>query len=193
LKDNKRDFELIKQALKGNQKAYNELVNLYKHAVFVIIYRMVHNKEEAEDLTQEAFIKAFSSLSSFSEEYPFSTWLFKIATNNCIDYLRKRKLRTYSIDKPIELKHNEVKFELPDKEPDPEHNLIYKERTKLIQQAIDSLPEKYKTCIILRHIKEKSYEEIAKALKLPVGTVKARVFRGREMLNKQLKNILKGY
>ena len=151
---------------------------------------MVKNIHEAEDLTQEAFIKAFNSLRSFNEDYAFSTWLYKIATNNCIDFFRKRKLQTYSLDKPVKYKDSELKHELPDPELNPEKNIIARERSDIIQDAIKTLPEKYYTAIILRHRREKSYEEIAEILNLPLGTVKARIFRAREMLNKALKDRL---
>jgi len=151
---------------------------------------MVRNQHEAEDLTQEAFIKVYNSLNSFNEEYAFSTWLFKIATNNCIDYFRKRKLQTLSLDKPIQYKDSEMQQEYPDPELNAEKILIARERSRIIHEAINSLPKKYYRAIDLRHRAEKSYEEIAEILDLPLGTVKARIFRAREMLNKLLKDKL---
>jgi RNA polymerase sigma factor (sigma-70 family) len=185
-----RDFELIRDAKAGSVKAYDELINKYRAAVYNLVFRMVRNQHEAEDLMQEAFIKVYNSLNSFNEEYAFSTWLFKIATNNCIDYFRKRKLQTLSLDKPIKYKDSEMQHEYADPELDAEKTLIAKERSKLIQEAINALPKKYYVAIDLRHREEKSYEEIAEILKLPLGTVKARIFRAREMLNKTLKDIL---
>ncbi len=184
------DSELVKRAKNGDGKAYDELTLLYKDAVYNIIYRMVHNHQEAEDLLQEAFIKAYNSIGSFNEEYAFSTWLFKIATNNCIDFFRKRKLRTYSMDETIRYKDDEIKHEYADTEPTAEKEMLASEKSRFIRQAIDNLPEKYKKVIILRHQDEKSYEEISEMLNLPLGTVKARIFRAREMLNKSLKDIL---
>ena len=96
------DSELINKAKNGDSKAYEGLLKKYRNSVYNLVYRMVHDIEEAEDLTQEAFIKAFHSLASFNEDYAFSTWLYKIATNNCIDFFRKRKLQTYSLDKPVQ-------------------------------------------------------------------------------------------
>ena len=181
------DTELISQAKRGEGKAYDKLLNKYRNSVYNLVYRMVRDVQEAEDLTQEAFIKAFNSLAQFNEEYAFSTWLYKIATNNCIDFFRKRKLQTLSLDKPIKYKDSEIHQEIPDTDLNPEKSILAKERSAIIREAIDSLPEKYHSAIILRHAEEKSYEEIAEILNLPIGTVKARIFRAREMLNKALK------
>ena len=185
------DSELIKRAKGGDSTAYDGLLKKYKSSVYNLVYRMVRDVQEAEDLTQEAFIKAFNSLASFNEDYAFSTWLYKIATNNCIDFFRKRKLQTYSLDKPIQYKDSEIQHEIPDPDLNPEKSIIARERTTLIQEAIRTLPEKYYTAIVLRHNEEKSYEEIAEVLDLPLGTVKARIFRAREMLNKALKDRLR--
>lgn len=186
----KNDSDLVKRAKKGDGKAYDELNRLYKDAVYSIIYRMVHNRQEAEDLTQEAFIKAYNSINSFNEEYAFSTWLFKIATNNCIDFFRKRKLRTYSMEKTVKYKDDEIQIEYADPNPTAEKELLSSEKSRMIKHAVEKLPEKYKTAIVLRHHEERSYEEIAEILNLPLGTVKARIFRAREMLKKSLKDIL---
>lgn len=184
------DQKLIALARGGNQKAFETLLKKYRNLVYHLMLKMVRNPQEAEDLCQEAFIKAFNALSSFNEEFAFSTWLMKIATNNCIDHLRKRKLRTYSIDEPLQYKDEQVQVELPDHDPTPDRQLLNQERRKLIDNAIQSLPPRYRHVIILRHQEEKSYEDIAEILKLPLGTVKARIFRAREMLNKKIRNIL---
>lgn len=154
---------------------------------------MISRKEDVEDLTQEAFIKAFNSLHNFDRQFAFSTWLFKIATNNAIDYLRKKKLNTFSIDREIESEESDFKFEIPDNENKPDRIIIEDERKKILDEAIESLPPKYKEVILLRHKMDKEYEEIAKELKLPLGTVKAHIFRGRELLNKYLKDKIKNY
>lgn len=185
------DSDLINRAKSGDSKSYDKLLKKYKNSVYSLVLRMVRNSQEAEDLTQEAFIKAFNSLASFNEEYAFSTWLYKIATNNCIDFFRKRKLQTYSLDKPIQYKDSEIQHEIPDPDLNPEKSIMATERNKLIKEAINKLPEKYHRAIVLRHSEEKSYEEIAEILGLPLGTVKARIFRAREMLNKTLKDSLK--
>ncbi len=183
--------QLIDDALKGDQKAFSAIVSRYREQIYHFIYKMVKNSAQAEDLTQETFIKAFRALASFNSNYAFSTWLYKIAANNCIDYFRKRKLATTSIDTPIQAKDGELHRDFPDHEQGPESQLISKERTNQIQLAIDYLPEKYKRAIILRHSQDKSYEEIAEELHLPLGTVKVRIFRAREMLKSKLKDQLR--
>lgn len=187
------DSQIIQDALRGDDLAYKKLMKKYHDAIFNFIYRMVHDREQVEDLTQEAFIKAFSSLKSFNEEYAFSTWLYKIATNNSIDYIRKRKLQMYSIDKPVESRDSDFSFELPDETYEPDREIISDQRAVLLNQAISRLPEKYQQVIRLRHQEERSYEEIAKMLKLPIGTVKAHIFRARELLYKQLRHQIRHY
>ncbi|MBM4161364.1 MAG: sigma-70 family RNA polymerase sigma factor [Ignavibacteria bacterium] len=187
------DALLIKRALAGDQKAYRKLRLKYYEAIYNLIYRMIRDKDEVEDLTQEAFIKAFTSLSSFNDEYAFSTWLYKIATNNCIDYIRRKKLQTFSIDKPVESKESDFTYELPDSTYEPDQELIDRQRKRLLEDAINSLPAKYRQVIHLRHVEEKEYQEIAAMLRLPLGTVKAHIFRAREMLNKYLRDKLRHY
>ncbi len=187
------DSRLIQEALAGNDKSYKRLMNKYHDAIFNFIFKMVHDRQQVEDLTQEAFIKAFASLKNFNDEYAFSTWLYKIATNNSIDFIRKRKLQTYSIDKPIESKDGDYTFELPDESYEADKGMISDQKTKLLNEAIAKLPEKYKKVIRLRHVEEQSYEEIAEALKLPIGTIKAHIFRAREMLYRHLKDRIRNY
>jgi RNA polymerase sigma factor (sigma-70 family) len=182
------DYELIDNAIKGDQSAYDKLMKKYYNLVHNLIFRMIYNKEDVEDLAQEAFIKAFNSLEKFDRQFAFSTWLYKIASNNCIDYLRKKKLNTISIDKEIDSEDDDLRFEIPDDEYKPDRAIIEDERKVLLEEAIASLPEKYRMVILMRHRDEKEYEEIAKVLKLPLGTVKAHIFRGRELLNKYLKD-----
>lgn len=187
------DNILINKALEGDQAAYEKLMKKYYQLIYNLIFRMISRKEDVEDLTQEAFIKAFNSLQNFDRQFAFSTWLFKIATNNAIDYLRKKKLNTFSIDKEIESEESDFKFEIPDIENKPDKIIMEDQRKKILDEAIESLPPKYKEVIILRHKLDKEYEEIAKELKLPLGTVKAHIFRGRELLNKFLKDKIKNY
>lgn len=187
------DYQTIQSALRGDNRAYRKLMDKYHDAIYSFIFRMVHDREQVEDLTQEAFIKAFSSLKNFNEEFAFSTWLYKIATNNCIDYIRKRKLQMYSIDKPVESRDSEYVFELPDDSYEADRDVIADQRAVLLRNAIDKLPEKYRRVILLRHTDEKSYEEIARMLKLPIGTVKAHIFRARELLYRQLRNKIRNY
>lgn len=187
------DSRNIRKALKGDQVAYRAILKKYHDQVYNLLYRMVHDKDEVEDLTQEAFIKAFNSLKNFNEEFAFSTWLYKIATNNCIDYIRKKKLATFSIDKPIESKDGEYSFEIPDSTYEPDKTLIAGQRTKILEEAVNALPEKYRQVILMRHTEDMDYQEIADALKLPLGTVKAHIFRAREILHKRLRKKIHQY
>ena len=187
------DSSLIQEALAGNDQAYKRLMQKYHDAIFNFIFKMVRERQQVEDLTQEAFIKAFSSLKNFNDEFAFSTWLYKIATNNSIDFIRKRKLQMYSIDKPIESKDSDYTFELPDETYEADKELISGQKTRLLNEAIAKLPEKYKKVIRLRHVEEKSYEEIAAILKLPIGTVKAHIFRAREVLYRSLRDKIRNY
>ncbi len=183
-----QDRELVEQALDGRQIAYNELMEKYRFALTRHIQRMVRSQGEVDDLVQECFIKAFSALPSYSADYAFSTWLYKIATNHAIDYLRKKKLSTLSIDQPIQTKDGEVEYELPDVSYRPDRHIVADERRLIIQEAIDGLPEKYHRVIVMRHQQEKSYAEIARELDLPLGTVKAHIFRARALLYKFLRD-----
>ncbi len=181
------DQILIKKALAGNEGAYDLLLKRHKDAIYRLIVRIVHNQEEAQDLVQETFMKAFGSLSSYKCQYRFTTWLYKIAANNCIDFLRKRRLTSISLDQPLETKDGEVTFEVADWTYNPEADLASRQKSISIDAAIDLLPPKYREVIIYRHKRDKSYEEIAQILNIPVGTVKARIFRARELLKKKLK------
>ncbi|MCH8247121.1 MAG: sigma-70 family RNA polymerase sigma factor [Bacteroidetes bacterium] len=183
-----QDRELVEKALQGNQSAYNALMEKYRNALMRHVQRMVRQQGEVDDLVQECFIKAFSALNSYSTDYAFSTWLYKIATNHTIDFLRKKKLSTMSIDRPIQTKDGEIEYELPDVSYRPDRHIVEDERRELIQEAISQLPKKYNRVIVMRHQQEKSYEEIARELNLPLGTVKAHIFRARALLYKYLRD-----
>jgi RNA polymerase sigma-70 factor (ECF subfamily) len=183
------DQILIKKALAGNESAYRVLLNRHKEAIYRLILKIVRNQEEAQDLVQETFMKAFGSLSSYKCQYRFTTWLYKIAANSCIDFLRKRRLVSVSLDQPLETKDGEVTIELPDWTYNPEADWASREKSLSIDAAIDTLPKKYREVIVFRHKQDKSYEEIAQILDIPVGTVKARIFRARELLKKKLKSL----
>ncbi len=183
-----QDRSLVVRALENDQAAYLELMEKYRSALTRHIQRMVRQQEEVDDLVQECFIKAFSALKSYSADYAFSTWLYKIATNHTIDFLRKKKLATMSIDRPIQTKDGEVEYELPDTSYRPDRHIVEDQRRHFIQEAIDQLPPKYNRVIVMRHQQEKSYEEIAKELGLPLGTVKAHIFRARALLYKYLRD-----
>ncbi len=189
----REDIQLVEQALKGNQAAYDRLIKKYKSTISFVLLRIIQDKNEVEDIVQEVFINTFRSLNTYKKQYSFFSWIYKIAMNKGIDYLRKKKLQTFSIDKPINTKNGELQFELPDSTYEPDKQIISSERAAIVQWAIDQLPPKYKRVIIMRHQEEKDYAEIAKELKLPVGTVKVHIFRARELLNKYLKNKIRYY
>lgn len=185
----KYDLELVARANNGDQKAYAELMTRYKDAIYFMLLKMINNKTDAEDLTIEAFGKAFKNLSQYSPHYAFSTWLFKIASNNCIDYLRKKRSNVISIDRNfVDAKDTEPQVQLRDETPDPEENLIRSQKAVLMRTIVQKLKPRYRTLIELRYFKEYSYEEISKELGLPLGTVKAQLFRARELLYNTLKN-----
>jgi len=181
--------ELISLASCGDQQAFTALVHRFQPQVHAVCLKMVHNQETARDLTQETFVKAFGALDSFDRSFTFSTWLYKIARNTCIDHFRRQKLETYSLDAPLQTKEGEMQRDFPSPINSPERHLILKERGQMIAEAIESLPDKYREVIRLRHKQELPYEEIAGILKVPLGTVKARLFRARELLKKRLKSI----
>jgi len=187
------DGVFIREALAGDEQAFGKLKQKYHNAIYNLIARMIRDRQEVEDLTQEAFIKAFTSLETFNDEYAFSTWLYKIATNNCIDHIRRKKLQTFSIDKPLASKDGEYSFELPDTSFEPDRELIDSQRKAILKKAIESLPPKYRKVIELRHVEEREYQDIAKILDLPLGTVKAHIFRARELLYKYLRDKMRNY
>lgn len=183
-----QDAKWVEQALAGDDRIYKMFMQKYERALFFFIVKMVRDREIIPDLIQEIFVKAFSNLGTFNPQYAFSTWLYRIATNHTIDYLRKKRLQTYSIDEPISTKDGEVQIEIPDNNFAADKDVQHQERSAIISQAIKSLPEKYQMVIKMRHMEEKSYDEIALVLNLPLGTVKAHIFRARELLYKFLKD-----
>jgi RNA polymerase sigma-70 factor (ECF subfamily) len=187
------DTVLIGRAIGGDQGAFRKLRSKYYEQVRLLVSRLVRGSDEVDDLTQEAFIKAFTSLQNFNNEFAFSTWLCKIASNNAIDYLRKRKLQTFSIHTPIESDESDYTFEIADADPIADQSLIAEQRKLLLEKAMQALPPKYRQVILMRHVDEKEYTEIAKTLRLPLGTVKAHIFRARELLYKQLKDKMRHY
>jgi RNA polymerase sigma-70 factor (ECF subfamily) len=180
------DRELIAQARKGDERAYRALLSKYERAVFNICCRMVRDKEEARDLAQEAFMKVFAMLDRYDPSYAFSNWLLKITSNLCIDALRKRRVDTLPMDDPVRTAKGELERQYASPHAGPDKVLIEKERTAALQRAIDNLPEHYRIMIVLRHQQDLSYEEIAGVLDVPLGTVKARIHRAREMLKHRL-------
>jgi RNA polymerase sigma-70 factor (ECF subfamily) len=182
------DDKLVAKAVAGDQGAYKSLMEKYETPLFFHLLKMVKDKEQVRDLVQEAFMKAFDNLESYNTNYAFSTWLYRITTNHAIDYLRKKKLQTTSIDEPVKTKEGEMNIQLEDEHSGTDRKIIRKQRSDIIHEAIEDLPDKYRVVIKLRHFEELSYDEISEQLDLPLGTVKAHIFRAREMLYKELKD-----
>jgi RNA polymerase sigma factor (sigma-70 family) len=183
------DYELVKLAMTGDQKAYSELLKRYYDSIYYMMLKMVRNKDDSEDLTIEAFGKAFKNLAHYTPDYAFSTWLFKIATNNCIDYMRRQKIKPISIDKPYENDEgDEMSMEVKSQYLTPEEKDIKKQKIKIMHEIVDKLKPRYRTLIELRYFKEWSYEEIAAHLQMPIGTVKGQLFRAKDILLHILKN-----
>lgn len=180
------DDALVSEALAGREDSYSTLVDKYQKPLYFHIRKMIKEVELVDDLVQEVFMKAFHNLNSYSNEFAFSTWIYRIATNHTIDYLRKKKLQTLSIDQPYTTKDGDMEIQLPDESFSTDEPVMKKERKAIVQEAIDDLPEKYRLVIEMRHMEEKSYQEIAEILDLPLGTVKAHIFRARELLYKAL-------
>ena len=180
------DYLLVESALTGDEKAFAKLLSRYKDAIYFMLLKMVNNKNDAEDLTLEAFGKAFKNLHQYSPNFAFSTWLFKIATNNCIDFLRQRRGVYVSIENNLENGDNEQPIKLRSTEPNPEEKLIRIQKAILMRKIVHRLKPRYRILVELRYFREFSYEEIAHELKLPLGTVKAQLFRAREMLFKMI-------
>ena len=180
------EARLAKLARNGDRNAFAELVELYKDKIFHLAYRMLNNKQEAEDAVQETFLRVYTNLHRYDENQKFSTWIFRIGTNLCIDKLRRRK-QTYSLDAEMtDGEGNDYYAMLPSDEDTPEKQLIVSETQAQIHRAIETLPEKYKSVVILRYLHDMSLQEISDVLDMPVTTIKTRVHRGREYLRKRL-------
>ncbi len=174
------DFELINKILSGDNDAFSEIVTRYKNLVYSVILRMINDYEEANDISQEVFIKVYKNLAKYQPEYKFSTWIMRITTNHVIDYLRKRKQETVNIE--------DVDYELSSSS-NPEREYLEKEQSEIFAKAIGKLPEMYKLPIVLYHIKRFSYQEIADMLNIPLSKVKNRIFRGRRLLKEILERM----
>lgn len=177
------DYNLVQRALKNDQLAYGELLERYRESIYYMVYKMVKDREDAEDLTIEAFGKAFKRLDQYTPNFAFSTWLFKIATNNCIDFIRKKRMQTYSLDD--RLKDNdggELQVDVKDYKLNPEEEFIKEQKKNTMRNVVEKLKPRYRKLVELRYFEEYSYEEIADEMQLPIGTVKAQLFRAREFL-----------
>ena len=187
LSDNaKIDLLNIQAAMKGNQKAFEKLFLRYKDAIFYFLLRIVNNRTDAEDLTLECFGKAFRNIDQYSTKYAFSTWLFRIASNTSIDFIRKKKKNIIKLETRDKSNMNSPSYE--SKTPSPEQQIINKQNARYMRQKVSQLKDRYRILIELRYFKEYSYDEIAQELNLPIGTIKAQLFRARKLLFINIKN-----
>ena len=189
----KRDLDLVDSALSGSQRAYTQLLSAYRENIYFMMFKMVNNRDDAEDLTIEAFGKAFKRLDQYRPDFAFSTWLFKIASNNCIDFLRKKKKATLvSLDQGYSNEDgDESAIDIEEDNLNPEQAFMKEQRKEEMHKIVDQLKPKYKQLVELRYFNEMSYEEIADELSLPLGTVKAQLFRARDLMYEILKHTAK--
>ncbi|HOQ01130.1 MAG TPA: sigma-70 family RNA polymerase sigma factor [Acetivibrio clariflavus] len=177
--------DLVERAKSGDLEAFEQLIIGCQKKVFNIAFRMVGNYDDANELAQEVFIKAFRSIKNFKGDSSFSTWIYRITANVCLDELRKRKNRTIvSLDQDIELNDGDVKRQMPDNAPTPDMEAESNEVKSIVNESIQQLPDDYKSMIILRDIQGFSYDEISKIVNCPEGTVKSRINRARQALKK---------
>lgn len=189
----KEDYAEVLKALSGDQAAYASLFSKYKDSIYYMILKMVHNRDDADDLTVESFGKAFSNLEKYTPEYAFSTWLFKIASNNTIDFIRKKRMEVISLDDDQSNESQNISNTVSSDHPDPEETFIKKQRALLMREMMETLNPKYRILIQLRFFEELSYDEIAQQLDLPLGTVKAQLFRAKDLLYQVMKNVKEKY
>lgn len=189
----KSDKQLVGMCRRGNERAARELVNRFQRPVFSIIYRMVRDREKAEDLAQETFVRTFNNLDRYDRSYKFSSWLFKIAYNLTVDHLRRRVIKTISIhgspDAVTADQQEATSVTLESTEEAPDARLESLELADQLESAIGKLREEYRTAIILRHVEGRAYEEIAEIMDIPLGTVKTYIFRARRQLRQELSGI----
>ena len=184
------DRAVVEAVLGGQQHRFEDLVNRYQAQIVNYVCRMLGNYEDAVDLSQDVFLKAYSALGSYRPQYPFAAWLFRIARNAAIDEIRKRRVGTVSLDAPVEFEDGATGREVESPGLDPQDSYLGLEFADQVSSAIDALPQKYREPIVLRHAADLSYEEIAQALELPIGTVKTRIFRARDALRQSLGELL---
>ena len=193
---NQPDADVVALAQLGREPAYRELVRRYERPVFSLVYRMVRDRELAEDLTQDTFVKVLTHIEKYRPEFKFSSWLFKIANNVAIDHLRRRQLDTVSMEGSPHATTTDLaeatSFELATQDESPLQELEARELGSEIERAIAQLRPEYRACILLRHVEDKSYEEIAATLDLPLGTVKTYIHRARHELRKLLEHVREG-
>ncbi|MFN5912596.1 MAG: RNA polymerase sigma factor [Bacteroidota bacterium] len=179
----KQDLALVEAARNGDQAAYAELMDRYRDSIYFMMLKMVKNQDDADDLTIEAFGKAFSRIDQYSPSFAFSTWLFKIASNNCIDFIRKKRVKVTSMDTGLMTDDGEVIFvDARSGTMDPEQTIIHNQKVVHMRMLVSKLKPRYRELVEKRYFEELSYEEIAEELNLPLGTVKAQLFRARDFL-----------
>lgn len=186
----KRDIELVDAARKGSEKAYSDLMRRYKDTIYFMLLKMVNNRTDAEDLTIEAFGKAFTNIHQYTPQYAFSTWLFRIASNNAIDFMRKKRAITVPLEPSSGERgvSGEYNYNARAEGYNPEESIIRDQNSQILRRMVAKLKPRYRKLLELRYFQEYSYDEIAKELDLPLGTVKVQLFRSREMLFELLKN-----
>jgi RNA polymerase sigma-70 factor (ECF subfamily) len=180
------DKQLVKRTLKGEKDAFEMILRKYQMPLFNYVGRMVGEREMALDFTQDIFIKAYTFLPTYREEFKFSTWLFKIASNYMIDHWRRKKVQTFSYDQPLDNGDESLAMQLPCDEPSAVRRLEMAELRDLIEEALKKLPGQLRELFVWRHVNGLSYEEMAEIKGLPVGTVKNRVFQAKEILRRLL-------
>ncbi|MFN6085689.1 MAG: RNA polymerase sigma factor [Fluviicola sp.] len=179
----KIDLQLVDKARLGDQAAFAKLMDRYRESVYFTMMKMVRNADDADDLTIEAFGKAFSRLDQYSPSFAFSTWLFKIASNNCIDFMRKKRVKLTSMETGITKDNGEsIRYDAKSNTLDPEETIIHNQKVKHMRELVSQLKPRYRELVEKRYFEELSYEEIAEELDLPLGTVKAQLFRARDFL-----------
>lgn len=182
-----KDLDLVGKAIKGDQLAYATLMGRYRESIYFMMLKMVKNTDDADDLTIEAFGKAFNRLEQYSPSYAFSTWLFKIASNNCIDFIRKKRIQVTSMDTGIKTSDGETIFiDTKSGTLDPEETLEQKQKVLHMRDLVSKLKPRYRILVEKRYFEELSYEEISEELNLPLGTVKAQLFRARDFLSNMI-------
>ena len=180
------DAELLRSCREGDERAYRKLVERYQRQVYSIAMRMVRRAEDAEDLTQESFVRVFRALDRYDPARPFAAWLYTIVTRLCIDHIRRRRVRPISLSQREAGSTEEYTIEIEDPALGPDVQFSHREEERRAQELIDSLPPHYRIVVMLRHQQDLSYEEIASALDLPLGTVKARIHRARALLMRRI-------
>tara|TARA_B100000508_G_scaffold60116_1_gene46771 strand:- start:48734 stop:49339 length:606 start_codon:yes stop_codon:yes gene_type:complete len=185
----KKDLKVVERAKEGDEAAFAQLMDQYREPVYYMLLKMVKNTDDAEDLTIEAFGKAFNRIQQYSPSYAFSTWLFKIASNNCIDFIRKKRVHLTSMDHAYSNQDGEsVKIDVESGTMDPEETIIKQQKVKTMRKVVEKLKPRYRDLIKKRYFEELTYEEISDEMDLPLGTVKAQLFRAREFLANLMKN-----